>query len=52
MYPDENGKFYHEQQGYFRRMNAAGEYLDVHGNVVPDSDPLFHAKTHIIPSNA
>ena len=49
MYPKKNGKWAHEETGYFRRQNANGEFLDMHGNVVPQTDPLFHVKTHIIP---
>jgi hypothetical protein len=52
MYPNKNGKFYHEKTGYFRRNDAAGNFLDVDGNVVDPTDPLFHVKTHIIPSGA
>jgi hypothetical protein len=51
MYPNPEGRFYHQQTGYFRRINPDGQYLDMHGNVVPETDPLFHVKTHIIPEN-
>ena len=52
MYPDKNGKFHHETTGYFRRNDAAGNFLDVDGKIVDPADPLFHVKTHIIPSGA
>jgi hypothetical protein len=48
MYPDEDGKFIHEQEGYWRWQNAKGEWLDETGRVVDKSDPLFQQKTHII----
>jgi len=48
MYPDKNGTKVHEQKGYWRVQNEIGEFLDEDGNVVPDNDPLFNQKTHII----
>ena len=35
------------ENGYFRRRNANGDYLDVNGNVIPKTDPNFQWKTHI-----
>lgn len=51
MYPQKDARWAHERTGYFRRMNEKGQFLDMHGNVVEKSDPLFHVKTHIIPEN-
>jgi hypothetical protein len=51
MYPQKRARWAHEETGYFRRMNEKGEFLDMHGNVVAETDPLFHVKTHIIPEN-
>ena len=52
MYPAKNGKFHHESTGYYRRNDAHGNFLDVDGKIVDPTDPLFHVKTHIIPSGA
>jgi hypothetical protein len=47
MRPDPQGKYFHEKTGYWRLQNAAGDYLDEFGNVVPITDPNFSIKTHI-----
>ncbi len=49
MYPNKNGLFVHELTGYFRRMNEAGQFLDISGNVVDELDSMFNVLTHIIP---
>lgn len=36
MRPDKNGKFHHEQTGYFVRQDEHGRFLDIDGNVIPD----------------
>lgn len=33
--------------GYWRMQDELGRFLDENGNVVPESDPEFHFKTHI-----
>jgi Pretoxin HINT domain len=50
MAPDKNGKFDYQKKGYFRRNNAAGDFLDESGSLVPRDHPLFDQLTHIIPS--
>jgi hypothetical protein len=50
MYPDKNSKWYHGKTGYFRRQDAAGNWLDEAGNIVSESNPLFNQLTHIVPS--
>ena len=35
------------KQGYWRRQNENGDFLDVDGNVVKRSDENFNEKTHI-----
>jgi RHS repeat-associated protein len=47
MRPNPNGSFAHQKSGYWRMQNAAGQYLDEFGNVVPMTDPNFNIKTHI-----
>ena len=44
------GDIKHSRQnnGYFRMKNKDGEYLDKNGKVVPDTDPQFQEKTHIM----
>jgi hypothetical protein len=37
-----------QANGYFRWLDEAGNFLDVDGNVVPPSHPLFQELTHII----
>ena len=47
MRPDKNGKFHHNETGYWRLNNENGDFLDEFGNIVPVTDPDFHIKTHI-----
>ncbi len=37
-----------QSNGYFRWQNERGDFLDIDGNIVSSSDPLFNEKTHII----
>ncbi len=41
MRPDKNGKFLHEQTGYFDRKNADGKFMDIDGLIIPDGPDLI-----------
>ena len=43
-----NSQWSRQANGYFRWTDESGNFLDVNGNVVPRTDPLFNEKTHII----
>lgn len=36
MYPQKEGKYLHEQAGYFVRQDAKGRFLDIDGSIIPD----------------
>lgn len=40
-------KYQRERNGYFRWQDENGRFLDIDGNVIPNTDPDFQAKTHI-----
>jgi hypothetical protein len=43
-----NSQWSRQANGYFRWQNERGEFLDISGNVVTRTDPLFDEKTHIM----
>jgi hypothetical protein len=40
-------KWARQANGYFRWQNAAGQHLDIDGNVIDIMDPRFQELTHI-----
>ena len=42
-----NSQWARQENGYMRWQNEGGEFLDIDGNVVRRTDPMFQQKTHI-----